>query len=247
MQITSVNNPNIKHAIKLKNAKYIEQFNECLVESEKVVNDLISQGHVFTMLFVVKNKEKNFLDRVSCPIHIIPQQTAKLLSSTATTSGVFGILQIRDLQLRSLSGSFLVLDRVQDPTNLGAIIRSAVAFGYKQIFTIDCVHPFNPKSIRASMGHVFNVSYMDISEDELLHKISKEKLFIVSADMDGVPARQGLIQEKSFGIVLGNEGQGISDKLRKASRKVVSIPMSHEVESLNVSVSAGILMFLLKN
>ena len=244
MKITSTENDKIKHALQVKETKYIQKYGECFVESEKVVDDLLSQGRVFSALFIEESKETKYRKHNA---FVVTREVAKKLSSTVTTDGVFGIVKISDDSFVVPKNSFLVLDRIQDPTNVGAIMRSAVAFGYNEIYMIDCAYPYSSKVIRSSMGHVFNTKINLIKENDFIQLAHEKNLYLLSADMDGKPVNKSINLPEIFGIIMGNEGQGVSGKLQKICKETVSIPMTQEVESLNVSVSAGILMYNLKN
>jgi len=140
----------------------------------------------------------------------------------------------------------LILDQVTDPQNIGAIIRSACAFGYNTIFAVNSVYPYSYKAIPSSMGYIFDVNYIDTTYDELIKIKNDNIITFISADMDGEIIDTPASIKENFAIIIGNEGQGISRELRNLSDKTFAIPMDNGVESLNASVSAGILMFLLK-
>jgi TrmH family RNA methyltransferase len=138
----------------------------------------------------------------------------------------------------------LLLDGVADPSNVGAIIRTAVASGYKEVFlTSECADAFSPKAVRSSMSGVFRAKVMRGELGEILSVIDCP---IVVADMGGENVFERKIQGK-FCLVIGNEGRGVSDSLKTKADIIVSIPMQNDMESLNASVSAGILMYNLKN
>ena len=96
------------------------------------------------------------------------------------------------------------------------------------------------------MGYIFDVNYIDITYEELFNLKKEHNITFISADMNGENIDSFSNSAEKFAVIIGNEGQGISDKLMQASDRIVSIPMSNGVESLNASVSAGILMYLLK-
>jgi TrmH family RNA methyltransferase len=135
------------------------------------------------------------------------------------------------------SDRFLVLDRIQDPGNMGTILRTAAAFGFNTVYEIDCVDPYSPKVLRASSGMVFNLNIIEATFETLPDK----PLFV--ADMHGETPG---VSPKEFGIVLSNEGQGVDERfLKLPNAKIAAIPMASGVESLNVAVAGGILMYLL--
>ncbi|MCQ2382211.1 MAG: RNA methyltransferase, partial [Clostridia bacterium] len=129
----------------------------------------------------------------------------------------------------------LVLDRVQDPGNMGTILRTALAFGFKTVFMIDCVDPYSPKVIRASSGMALRVNIIDTDYEHL----PKDAVYYL-ADLDGDKPKP--IHESNYGIVLGNEGQGINPIFYQMPHKVITIPMEQNCESLNVAVAGGIIM-----
>lgn len=245
MKITSISNDKIKYALQVKETKFIQKYGECFVETEKVVDDLLAQGKKFSALFVEPAKEMKY-SNIKTELYVITREISKELSSTVTADGVFGIVKIEKVSFDAPSKPFLVLDRIQDPANVGAIMRSAVAFGYDELYMIDCAYPFNSKVIRSSMGHVFNIKINSIDENKFIEIAKLRDLHLISADMSGKSIKTPINLPKIFGLIMGNEGQGVSANLQKLCKTTVAIPMSEKVESLNVAVSAGILMYHLK-
>jgi TrmH family RNA methyltransferase len=129
---------------------------------------------------------------------------------------------------------------------LGAIIRTACAFGFDTIFTIDSVYPYSAKAIRSSMGYVFTVNFVDVDYSQL-EKIKKNNnILFYAADMDGEIIDDIVVNAENVAVIIGNEGQGVSKELRLVADKTVAIPMKNNVESLNASVSASIIMYFLR-
>ena len=126
---------------------------------------------------------------------------------------------------------------------MGAIIRTAAAAGYDGVLLADCADAYNPKAVRASMGGIFKVKLFVGGRAELLALNDKP---IIVADMDGenafIPKERG-----ELCLVIGNEGRGVSEEIRRLANETVSIPMENGMESLNAAVSAGVLMYALKN
>ncbi|MDE7158298.1 MAG: RNA methyltransferase, partial [Clostridiales bacterium] len=137
----------------------------------------------------------------------------------------------------------ILLDGVADPSNVGAIVRTAAAAGYTEIYCIDCADAYSPKSVRASMSGVFFAKIMHGSREEVLAALSGVPL--VAADMDGENAFT-FESPKKFALCIGNEGNGLSQQVAEKAQYTVKIPMGEHTESLNAAVSAGILMYLLK-
>ena len=126
---------------------------------------------------------------------------------------------------------------------MGAIIRTANAAGYRELYLIGCADPFSPKSVRASMSGVFFASLMQGTREEVLDLL--EGVPLIAADMDGENVFAFLPPQK-FALCIGSEGSGLSEQVRARAAYTVRIPMGEHTESLNAAVSAGILMYELK-
>ena len=137
-----------------------------------------------------------------------------------------------------------MLDCLQDPGNLGTVIRTANAAGYSEIYLINCTDPFSPKAVRASMSGIFFVDLFFGSKEEILQVL--DGVPVICADMDGKDIFSFVPPEK-FCLCIGNEGNGISGEVFEKANYTVKIPMRETCESLNAAVSAGIAMYVLKN
>lgn len=241
--ITSKDNELIKKCIRLQSKKYSRELSQCLVETVKLVKELYNKNLVDTVL-VVKSKY-DLVSSLNCRIEVIDDRLAKTISSTVTTDGVFAICKIPENKSVTYK-KCLVLDRIQDPSNMGAIVRTACAFGFDTIFTIDSVYPYSAKTIRSSMGYVFTVNFVDVDYAQL-ERIKKENnILFYAADMDGEIIDNIVVDNENIAVIIGNEGQGVSKELRVVADKTVAIPMKNNVESLNASVSASIIMYFLR-
>jgi len=140
----------------------------------------------------------------------------------------------------SASRVTLVLDHIQDPGNMGTILRTAVAFGWTNIITIDCVDVYSPKVIRAISGQIFKLQIHDMPIEEFV----KLDLNLVIADTNGeLPQNILTGSSVTLALVLGNEGSGVRREIRDLKHKRVTIPMQNDVESLNVAIAGSILMW----
>ena len=192
---------------KLLAKKYRQEFSLCILEGEKIINDNSD--------LIVKIFDEDTLGNLQTYHGRVA--VAKIPKPTAPTT------------------PFLVLDRIQDPGNMGTILRTAVAFGFKTIYVIDCVDPYSPKTIRASSGMALRLNIIDTDYEHL-----PTNVMYYIADLHGDKPQP--IKDSNFGIVLGNEGQGISPQIYAKPHKVVTIPMEPNCESLNVAVAGGIIM-----
>ncbi|MCL2755947.1 MAG: RNA methyltransferase [Firmicutes bacterium] len=235
MIITSSANPTFKNLKLLTTKKGRREFSLCIIEGEKIIFEnlerieqiFVCDGYVITPN--LRDMEPIVLDK-------------KLFDSVSSLETPTGIIAIAGIPNQAeVTYPFLVLDRIQDPGNMGTLLRTACAFGFKTIFTVDCVDVWSQKVLRAGMGSQFKLNIIDTNYEMLTKHIGDCELFI--ADMGGQMASGDYLDEKDFGLVLGNEGQGVSVEIKKLPHTIVSIPMQNNVESLNVAVAGGILMY----
>lgn len=249
-KITSLANENIKNAIKLTETKNLKKSNVAIVESYKVVKDLFLQKHKVVSVFTTEdafNKKEDFFKNLNCDIFITTKSIINKLSNVETSDEIIALVEIPKQKNVEIKENFLVLDHVQDPTNMGAIIRSACAFNFKTIVTINCVHPYSQKVTRCSMSNNFNVNFVELSIEQLNLLINKNKTPLYCLNMDGENLYNIKSKEKCFGLILGSEGKGVNKQLSSIATKTICIPMQNNVESLNVAVSASIVMSYFNN
>jgi len=247
MFLSSKNNDIVKYAKSLQDKKYSKEYNECFVESEKVIGDLINLNiNVTTIFFVDKFEEKfnEILKNFTGKVYSINESIANYLSESKSSSKIFAIVKIPEKVL-DFSKNSIILDNLQDPSNIGAIIRSAKAFGFDNIISINGVYPYTYKVIRSSMGHIFNVNFINLNYDELLDLKAKHNITFVCADMNGKNLKTIEKKHDNIAIIIGNEGNGVSEILKQKSDLIISIPMEKSVESLNAGIAGSILMYTL--
>lgn len=243
MLISSKQNDIIKYANSIKESKYAKKYNECIVESEKVVNELVLKNIVSTIL-VEETKLVKYgyiLNNFKGKVYEITESISSYLTENVSSSGIFAFVKIPN-NTAVVGDRILVLDNLQDPSNLGAIIRSAMAFDFKSIIMLNGVYPYSAKVIRSSMGYVFDINIISYNNAELIDFLQKNKYNLVSADMSGIDLRE-FKPKFPLAVVIGNEGNGVSSELKQLSTQIVKIPMNNGVESLNAGVSASIIMY----
>lgn len=238
MIITSKSNPTIKEIIKLNDKKFRREAGLYLVEGTKPVNECIAAGCEVEKIICTEKLLENY----QSPI-VVSDEVFGAISSEKTPQGVIAVVKIPNNSLKSPENSCILLDRLQDPGNLGTIIRTANAAGYREIYMINCTDPYSPKAVRASMSGVFFTEIYQGDEEEILNVLSVMPL--ISADMFGENIFSFEPPSK-FCLCIGNEGSGISDVIKNKSNYKVKIPMSETCESLNAAISAGIAMYVLK-
>lgn len=246
MIIESKDNKIIKYAKQIQDKKYAELFGECFLETEKIVFDSLNKLEIKTILISQSsfNKYKERLKGFENKIFQIADNLSKGLSKTESGANIFAIAKIKKNEL-DLSKNIVVLENLQDPSNLGAIIRSALAFDFKNIIAINSCFAYSSKVIRSSMSYVFDINYVEMSFDEFKEFKEKNKVCLYVADMGGENINKVKNIAKPIAFVVGNEGKGVSKEMKAMADKIVAIPMKNDVESLNASVSASIIMNLL--
>ena len=246
MILTSKNNPLIKETVTLKDRKGRKQLGLFLVEGVKMARECLESGFEVERIFVSDRfDDQAFISGFPTEKTVfVSENVFKTLSDEKTPQGVLCRVRIPKLSLVSPSGSCLLLDGVSDPGNVGAIVRTANAAGYKEIYlTRECADPYSPKSVRASMSGIFFTKLYVGERKEILSVLRDMPLIV--ADMGGENAFS-FIAPKRFVMAIGNEANGVSDEVRNQAKFTVKIPMESTQESLNAAVSAGILMYILK-
>lgn len=247
--ITSLDNKIVKEARSLNDKKYRKLHNKFLVDGEKLVNEAVSGDVCVDKLFIDSSRTSNFnyiIEKFKGKIVLVSTKVFNSISENMTPQGIIAEVIMPEVkELNTMQGQpVLVLDRIQDPGNLGTIIRTAVATGFKNLILIDSVDPFSPKVVRSSSGGIFNVNIFKMSESEVIDYSSNNNIELLVADMGGENIFKTKIESNNYALVIGNEGQGISDTFKKIGR-AISLPMKKEMESLNAGISASVLMYTL--
>ncbi|MCI8370249.1 MAG: RNA methyltransferase [Clostridia bacterium] len=238
MVITSKSNPLIKEIVALSDKKFRSKLGLYIVEGTKTVNECIAAGCEITKVVCSEELIADYHDAVA-----VSRDIFEYISSEKTPQGVLAVVKIPQNFLKPPESSCLLLDCLQDPGNLGTIIRTANAAGYKDLYLINCTDPYSAKAVRASMSGIFFINVYRGERAEILSML--DGLPLICADMDGENIFS-FVPPKKFCLCIGNEGGGISDEVMKTADYKISIPMSGTCESLNAAVSAGIAMYQLK-
>lgn len=238
MIIQSKSNSTVKKIISLRDKKYRRQYGEYLVEGIKPVRECINAGKEVVSVICVEEYANEFENAF-----VVSKSVFEYMSTEKTPQYVMAVVKIPSTDLCVPTGKVLLLDRLQDPGNLGTIIRTANAAGYKDIYLINCTDPFSPKCVRASMSGIFFVNLHIGLLNDVLSVLQGFPL--ICADMDGENIFE-FSPPPSYCLCIGNEGNGLSDEVINQSAFKIKIPMDESCESLNAAISAGIAMYQLK-
>jgi len=249
-QITSKNNVIIKHIKSLQQKKYRKETGTFLIEGYRLVSDALKNGIVPDLLVVWEDRLERFRDIISicedkCEVLSVPKQIIDTLSMTEAPEGIFATVKIPEHYGDDLTDRLvIVLDGVQDPGNLGTIIRTANSVGIKNIYMLgNNVDVYNPKVVRSAMGAIFFVAihYFDDADELFAHLRSKGYSICVTTLSDN--DYYALKMPDRIALVMGNEGNGVSSKSISNADFLLTLPMDQKAESLNVAVCTGILIY----
>ncbi len=255
-QITSLQNTLIKETRKLQQKKYRELQNKYLIEGIRLVEEAQKQG-ILVKVFYDHHLGKTtrgleLLKKISeagTPLYQVTTEILVRLADTEAPQGIVAVVNKENNHLEAINPKnrsiVLIIDGLQDPGNLGTIIRTAWAVGVDGIFCLTgTVDPYNSKTIRATMGGIFHVPVISDLTWPVVQQWCKENHFqTVAGDVGAVKNHFSLTYPARVAFILGNEGQGFLTVHLSEVDELVKIPLLGEAESLNVAVSAGILLY----
>lgn len=237
MIYTSLENVKIKEIKKLHVKKYRDKENLFLVEGEHLVLEAYKAGVLKTL--IVEDGKSFALD---VDTMVVSHQVLTYLSELDTPQPIMGVCT--KIPSRAIVGNVMVLDGIQDPGNLGTIIRSAVAFNIDTLLlSKDTVDFYNEKVVRASQGLLFHVNIIVSDLQESLGNLKKDGYSILGTKVTNGKNIKSVEKKSSFAIIMGNEGKGMSSELESLCDDFIYISMNENCESLNVGVAASILMY----
>ena len=238
--ITSVENEKVKKFRKLQSKKYREQYNQYLVEGEHLVYEAYKRG-VLQELLLVEGRDVI----LPVPYNYYSKAVMNKISSMDNPPTVMGLCN--KYESDEIKGDrILILDGIQDPGNMGTIIRSAVAFNIDTIIlTENTVDLYNSKVLRATQGMFYHINIVEIAGLEVMDILKNMNIPVYGTNVcDGIDARCLSSEEKEkFALVMGNEGNGVRDEMSELCTKNLYIRMNKNAESLNVGIAASILMY----
>lgn len=247
--ISSKDNATIKFAKQLLDKKARKESGKMLIEGKKTISDLLKLNVKIEMIFCSNNTQefvKNLNPPPSTQCVLCENNIISQITHQTTSQEVVAIVDIPQQKSLLPNTNFLVLDGLQDAGNIGTIMRTALATGFNTIYLIDCVDISNPKVVDSSMTAIFHLNLVRIGREEFIDLVKQNNLKLLSAELNGENACAMSVPCGIIGLVIGNEGNGVSDLVSQNSFKKITLPMSQSIESLNASVSAGILMYLIK-
>lgn len=249
--ISSTKNEKIKELAKLQTAKGRKKAGVYLLEGEHLVEEAIKEKALIELIVVSSNRMEDYqylLEQTEVNVLVVSQEVFQKLSMTETTQGILAAVKIENQAEPPCTGRIIVLDAVQDPGNLGTIVRTADAAGFDAVVlgtgTVDL---YNDKVIRSMQGSHFHIPVFQANLQEYLPPLKDKGVQVAVTALHRDSKDYSILQGKSdIAIVVGNEGQGVSSEVIELADAVVTIPMFGKAESLNVAIASALLMYKTK-
>ena len=231
---TSTSNDFIKSIKKLNEKKYRDNQSLFLVEGEHLVLEAIKHN-IAKYIIVRDDYDFDYDNKI-----VVNNKVMKYISNLDNPSGIVAVCN--KINNTKIGSKILILDNIQDPGNLGTIIRSLVAFNFDTlVLSNNTVDLYNSKVIRATQGMLFKINVIITDIEEFINSLDGYK--IIGTDVVNGENVKNFKKIEKFAIIVGNEGKGISSNIKKLCHDNIYIPISNDCESLNVGVAASIIMY----
>lgn len=251
-RITSKDNSIIKHIKRLKEKKYRAEYGEYIVEGLKLIKEAVQESAEIKYIVVCDGCDNSEIieshlkyEMARIDFIYVPQNIFKMISDVENPQGVLAVIRKKTIdEINIKEELILALDDIQDPGNLGTILRTADSVGLKQILvskdTADC---FNPKVVRSTMGAIFRVNVIEC--EDLKHTLKELQNKEYKVMITSLKAKNSIYNTdyKKKVIVIGNEANGVSKEILNIADEKVIIPMLGKTESLNASVATGVILY----
>ena len=231
MKITSIHNDNVKYWVSLKSKKIRDKERKFIVEGDHLIEEARKNNLIEYIISCVDENADFYVSK----------EIMEKISDQKSIS--YNAAVVKFIPEDSVNGNVIILDNLQDPGNLGTIIRSSVAFNIDTIIISDTsVDLYNPKVVRATEGMIFNLNIIRRNLEEVIPVLKNLGYEIVGTDVnEGIDVRN--ISKENVAIVIGNEGSGMSDSVRNLCDEFINIKINKSCESLNAGVAASIIMY----
>ena len=241
--ITSTTNETVKETVKLQQKKYRD--NLFIMEGQKVIDGAIESDIKIQKIFINQKNEKLIQKYKNCNLILTNEAVLKKISTTESAPDILAVGEQKKYSIENIQGlnKILLLENIKDAGNLGTIIRSALAFNFDAIILFgDTVDLYNPKTLRATVGNLWKIPIVNIKEFSTLQQSFSNYQRIAT-----LPLSTNYLKNFTFKypilLMFGSEADGLSDELKNFATTDLKIEMNKKVESLNLSVSAAVVMY----
>ena len=238
--ITSLKNPKVAAWKALKDRKGRRESGCFLVEGRKMVEEALASA--FDVETVLVQEGMELPDGLTMPVYELPEHVLTAVCDTKTPQGIAAVVRMKEQT--ALGGHIVVLDGVQDPGNVGTILRTADAFDCDGVFLVNaCADLYNPKTARATMGAIFRREAYTVTAEELFALLRKSgvPLYGTALRDDTVPLAEANLARAA--VAIGSEGRGLSQQVLDECAKTLKIPMNPRCESLNAAIAATVVLW----
>lgn len=247
-RIDSLQNNRVKTWKKLKTKKGRDKEQAFLIEGEHLIEEALkSNAEVST---IIVNETRNSLPFAAgdIPIIQVSKQVFREISDTDTPQGIIAVCQKpKETTLSYSEGKFLLLDEVQDPGNVGTMIRTADCAGFDAVILGNgCADLYNPKTIRATQGSLFHLPIFQQDLQDAIQRFREKQIYVYGTALKQATDYREIKKQSSFALLVGNEGAGVKKQYLELCDEKLYIPIYGKAESLNVAIAAGILMYSLQ-
>lgn len=247
-EIQSSKNSLIKETKKLQQKKYRQQTQTYLLEGFHLIQEAKAANVTLKEVFISQrgvNEWSEWIEGNLTDYYLVSDDVLKTLASQPTPQGMIAVAEIVEDESQDLSGAWLLLDNVQDPGNVGTMIRTADAAGFSGVILgTGSADLYNPKTLRSTQGSLYHLAVRSGELKEIIPKFQQVDRPVYGTALDKeAKAYQQVEKMSDFALVMGNEGQGMAPELLTMTDQNLYIPIKGQAESLNVAIAAGILMF----
>lgn len=250
-RLDSKDNPIIKDTLKLKEKKYRVEKMEFIVEGLRFAQEALASSFDVKYLFLSEEHADNFIAlgvlkniKVTTRVFILKDRLLKSLCSTESPQGILAVVKLEKPVPKETSGFYVLADKIQDPGNMGTIIRTThAAGGLGVITTKGTVDVYNEKTLRSTMGSIFRVPVLEDNDLSLVQNLRRKGYKLIITSLQTKEAIYGKDLTGKVIIAVGNEGKGISEEVLALADEFVKLPMPGEAESLNAAVAVSIVIY----
>lgn len=253
MTITSKDNDLIKHIRKLKEKKYRDEFGEFIVEGAKMIEEAIKEEAKIKYIIVCDDcktessmTQEQLYDIAKYECVYVTEKIFSLITDVVAPQGIMAVIEKpikSENKIDYKQDHFLILDNIQDPGNMGTILRTADSLNMKQIIvspgTADC---YNSKVVRSTMGAIFRVNVVERELEKVIKEMQKREIKVYATDLKTDKTIYNVDYSKSA-VVIGNEANGVSQNVLDLADEKIKIPMPGKTESLNAAVATSVILY----
>lgn len=252
--ITSKDNKTLKYVQSLQRKKYRKLYGEYLAEGLRTVSDMMATGLVTTILLKEDSNYDSIVtnaEQLGIKLWAVRSDLMHSIESTVNGQGIVAVVKKQSHDINDLiisDGLYVLLDEVQDPGNLGTIIRTALAAGAQGLFlTKGSVDPYNEKTVRSTMSAITKIPiFENVTIEDMAKLMQNSNLTAYATALDNAAPIQDVTFTKQTLLLLGNEANGLSEDWFNLANQRITIPMYGPIESLNLSVAAALCMYAVR-